>query len=771
MSNRKNKDAKTDLQRRYLIGGSLAFAGTAASGALTGCGGGASAVTQAPAGGATPLAAAPAFAPAAGTYSNPLNVTISSATSGASIYYTADGTTPTMSSTVYAGPIPVSSGSKTVRAMAAASGYQPSSVATAAYTIATTPLVATPTFTPVAGSYSSVQTVTLACATAGATIYYTTDGSTPTTSSSKYSIPLTINLTQTVKAIATAAGDTQSAVGTAAYTISAAPGVATPTFTPVAGNYTSVQTVTIACATSGAIIYFTTDGSLPTTSSAQYSAPLTVSSTETVQAIAAAGGKVSAVGTASYSIGGGALTAPANLQMINQGGPNNGPQGFYSYLGSTVSVALKADADYQGFSWLAATPGTNPVASYRIYRNGTLYDTVATPITFTGYISGQVLIVTAGSVSGGKTNIADGKILPGLKLTSSAGGFAAGTVIVEYTTANTGGGGAGTYSVNFSQTCGSAASPVTFTGWSYNDTAATGCNHYDFTGPGTVYEYAVCAVDTQNNEGPKAYPAVYQYQGISQCQKAQFSYGGIVQNFTDTAGSPVDGPYDVALTFPSGGGGFLAVWAGAGPDTNGCLCPVQHFECGAFNYFTFDIKVMDNLFETMTLQYIPVLRGYGVVGGADNAHWRSVRVQDYCTPIVGEWVRCKIPFSALPYGFAHVHGSFQATAPNYGIFTVDSFDSMTFFGVDGAGYVTGPGVPPNTYTNNGPGWTDPKAPYTGTGPWQFHVGGPNIVGTESGSGTYVIQQTGCYKHGWQYAGNFAANAGAFYLNNIGFTTD
>ena len=766
MATDKDTKAKTNLQRRFVVGGSLAFAGTAASGVLTGCGGG-KGVTSNPG----QLAATPTFTPGPGMYSSAQSVTISCTTSGASIHFTTDGTMPTTSSATYGSAIPISV-TTTVRAIATASGYSDSTLASAAYTIGPMPVVATPTFEPVAGTYTSAQSVTISCATSAAAIYYTTDGSTPTTSSKVYGVAIPVSSTMTVRAIAAASGYTESILASAAYTISAVPVVATPTFAPAAGAYTSAQTVTISCATSGSTIYYTTDGSSPTTSSNKYSSPLAVSSSETVNAIATAMGDVqSAVATASYTISGGTLTAPSNLQVINQGGPNNGPQGWYSFLGSSVSVSLQADANYQGLSWLAATPGTFPVASYRIYRNGTLYDTIATQVTFKGYISGHVLVVTSGSVSGGRTSIADGKILPGLKLTSSAGGFADGTVIVEYTTANTGGGSAGTYSVNFAQTCGSAATPATFTGWSYNDTASTGCNHYDFTGPGTVYEYAVCAVDTQGNEGPKAYPAVYQYQGISQCQNAQFSYGGIVQNFTDTTGAPIDGPYDVALTFPLGGGGFQPVWAGAGSDTNGCLCPVQHFECGAFNFFTFDIKVMDNLFKTMPLQYVPVLRAYGVVGGADNAHWQSVIVQDYCTPVVGEWVRCKIPFSALPYGFAHVHGSFQATSQYYGIFTVTSFDSMSFFGVDGAGYVTGPGVPANTYTNNGPNWTDPKAPYTGAGPWQFHVGGPNIVGTESGSGTYVIQQTGCYKHGWQYDGNFAANAGAFFINNIGFTTD
>lgn len=78
---------------------------------------------------------------------------------------------------------------------------------------------ATPTFSPVAGTYTSPQSVTISDTSAGATIYYTTDGSTPTTASAVYSSPLTVNATTTVKAIASGGGFTDSSVGTATYTI------------------------------------------------------------------------------------------------------------------------------------------------------------------------------------------------------------------------------------------------------------------------------------------------------------------------------------------------------------------------------------------------------------------------------------------------------------------------------------------------------------------------------------------------------------------------
>lgn len=81
---------------------------------------------------------------------------------------------------------------------------------------------ATPTFSPVAGTYASAQDVTVTSAGADA-IYYTTDGSTPTTGSTLYSGPVHVAVTETLKALATKAGLTNSAIGTAAYTITSVP--------------------------------------------------------------------------------------------------------------------------------------------------------------------------------------------------------------------------------------------------------------------------------------------------------------------------------------------------------------------------------------------------------------------------------------------------------------------------------------------------------------------------------------------------------------------
>src|SRR5438876_5301152 len=150
---------------------------------------------------------------------------MSTATSGATIYYTTDGSTPTTASSAYTGPVPLTT-TTTLKAMAAASGMTNSSVTSATYTIVQP--AAPPTFNPAGGTFAGSVAVTMSTATSGATIYYTTDGSTPTTASSAYTGPVPLTTTTTLKAMAAASGMADSSVTSATYTIvqTAAP----PTF-------------------------------------------------------------------------------------------------------------------------------------------------------------------------------------------------------------------------------------------------------------------------------------------------------------------------------------------------------------------------------------------------------------------------------------------------------------------------------------------------------------------------------------------------------------
>lgn len=88
--------------------------------------------------------------------------------------------------------------------------------------VATQQTVVTPTFSPVAGSYTGTQSVAISTTTPSSSIFYTTDGSTPTTGSTPYSGPVTVSVSLTLKAIATSSGFINSAVGSAAYIINTA---------------------------------------------------------------------------------------------------------------------------------------------------------------------------------------------------------------------------------------------------------------------------------------------------------------------------------------------------------------------------------------------------------------------------------------------------------------------------------------------------------------------------------------------------------------------
>jgi hypothetical protein len=111
----------------------------------------------------------------------------------------------------------------------------------------TTPTpAATPTFSVAGGAYATNQSVAITDSTASSTIYYTTDGTTPTTSSTVYGGPIQVMSTETIEAIAVASGYSASAVATATYTIPQSFGMSlNPTSMTVAAGASGTSTVTV----------------------------------------------------------------------------------------------------------------------------------------------------------------------------------------------------------------------------------------------------------------------------------------------------------------------------------------------------------------------------------------------------------------------------------------------------------------------------------------------------------------------------------------------
>jgi len=425
---------------------------------------------------ASSVTASPTFSLGSGTFSTAQNVTLSDSTAGAVIYYTTNGSTPTTSSPVYHSAITITN-TTTINAIALASGYTASPVTSASYT-----------FNPYLGnnaySYTGTDTRNYINATYAVTgndsggytatscSFYQPSGTvtkganidcglvpapTPTTQSSSWlchgtysnpgssgvggwiTIPLTGcgtlspgsaywistdnndplsfpygfwncggsctgsaptvgNGTYPYRYIAVSYGQ-YTGMGTSmlaggAYQASQyvtlglnTPNqTATPTFSPGTGTYSTAQSVTLADATSGAVIYYTTDGSTPTTASSVYHSAITVTSTTTINALAVAPGySNSTVGSATYTfnpyLGTNAystagtdsanyINATYAVTGSNAHGYTVSSCSFYQPTGTVTSGAkidcgliLAPTATTKSSSWLCHATYTNPGSS------------------------------------------------------------------------------------------------------------------------------------------------------------------------------------------------------------------------------------------------------------------------------------------------------------------------------------------------------------------------------------------------------------------------
>ena len=222
------------------------------------------------------------------------------------------------------------------------------------------------------------STVSITCATPGATIYYTTNGDTPTASSSQYSGAITVTSPTTVKAIAT-----HNVLRTSDVTSKAIEQVATPVIQNNGSN-----AISITSATQDATIYYTLDGSTPTTSSTLYTEPLHDNvSNVTIKAIAV---KESMITSA---VGSGAVTLYCDVPVILRSGDN--------------SFTITCQAPASGVTIYYTTDGSTPTTSGNSTEPGipipcSFPVTVKAIATATGYDNSLVADATLELIMGGE---------------------------------------------------------------------------------------------------------------------------------------------------------------------------------------------------------------------------------------------------------------------------------------------------------------------------------------------------------------------------------
>lgn len=264
--------------------------------------------------------------PIGGNYDTSKLVTLTS-TNGTTIYYTTDGTNPRTSDTrvKYTSPILINHTTK-LEFAAEDSANNWGSVYIEIYVINdTAPPTASASLQ--SGIYNANKSITLSMNEIG-TIYYTTNGSTPTTASMKYTAPISITSSTNLKFLAVDAAVNKSPVYSVTYTIDKTAPTASASIP--GGAYNVNKSVTLKMSESGTI-YYTRNGTTPTTASTKYTSPISVTSTTTLKFLAVDGaGNKSPVYTAVYTID---KTAP----KVSSTSPKNGVTG----VSRTCTIAIR----------------------------------------------------------------------------------------------------------------------------------------------------------------------------------------------------------------------------------------------------------------------------------------------------------------------------------------------------------------------------------------------------------------------------------------------
>ena len=356
---------------------------------------------------------APAITPDGGAFAGSMSVSVTDATPGATIYYTVDGSSPTQSSTKYSAPIVVSTDTLLkAKAFKSNSNSSPEASAWFAKTsvfdfgisnsgnvsiVAGSTATNTISSTLVSGSTQAVA-FSVSGLPSGATGSFSSTSCNPTCSTllniaTSGSIPTG---SFSVNVSATGGGVTRTSTFTLAIAApSIVSSVATPTITPNGGNFIGSVAISMTTTTSGASIYYTTDGSAPTTSSKLYAGSFNLTRSATIRAKAFKSG-YTASGEASASFasdlvaywkfdeGTGTTTADASGNgntgtLVNTPRWSTGIAGnalYFDGVSNNVLVADSPSLDFPGPYTLSAWVNpTNLFADFRsiLVKNYTYY--------------------------------------------------------------------------------------------------------------------------------------------------------------------------------------------------------------------------------------------------------------------------------------------------------------------------------------------------------------------------------------------------------------
>ncbi|HEY8937011.1 MAG TPA: chitobiase/beta-hexosaminidase C-terminal domain-containing protein, partial [Cyclobacteriaceae bacterium] len=374
-----------------------------------------------PTGPVIPSVSAPVFNPASGTFTGSQLVTITTSTSGAAIYYTTDGSSPTTSSLNYIGTFTVSS-TATIKAIAVKSGMNDSPTSNATYIINPNPNFSTMLEAEDATLSGALKKYTYAGFTGTGYGDYTNNSndfiqwSVNVPSAGQYTLafryangttkdrPLQININgitteasksfpsttlwtnwsevsstvslnagiNTIRAtcIGSSGGNidhlTISSVGSVTPTASA------PVFTPSSGSYAAPLSISISASTAGSTIYYTLDGTTPTSTSLVYSSPIVISSSATIKAFAKASGyNDSPVASSLYTV----TPPPFSTILEAENATRVGVLVKYAYAGFTGTGYGDYIVDTGEYiEWIVNAPYTGSFILDFRYANGTTKD-------------------------------------------------------------------------------------------------------------------------------------------------------------------------------------------------------------------------------------------------------------------------------------------------------------------------------------------------------------------------------------------------------------